>query len=551
MMQRIIRFLFLCACCVQAVSCQGLRTHKFLRDIESYIDNCPDSALAALRGIDTLSLCTARLRAEYSLLSAIAFDKNYIDTTDTKIIEPAVEFFSRVGEKDHLMKAYYYRGLMCDYSNDRDNAIKDYTLSWDLAQTSNENYKFKGQICSALSRVYSYNHNSNQELLFALKAEECFKKAGDDYNVWIMQSIIPFCYGNTNKWDISDSLYNAFLGQDIRDTAVYANAMMNAVKAKVRKTEPEPALACELFEKALSMGAKPSAGNLSVYAYALEQNGNKQAVNSLLPILNHLKKTPKNFGVVNLWEYRIFKNRKEYEAALSSFENSVAAQDSMLIIILGQSLEKAQKDYYAEKASRLIAETKLRNTIFAIVLVIVLTLLVFVIYQAVKRRKEWIKVVGEAECLRNDLALLEEDSAKSGSDLSKLRKEYVHLFKEQFSIMDELCSVYWSPAQRNKHEKTLRVAVNAVKSISEKDNLESTINSHFDGVMTKLRRDLPNLSENTYRMICFFIIGFSGKTIAILMNVGVGTVYTTKNRIKGRIQELDSQYKEHYLELLS
>ena len=529
MMQRIIRFLFLCACCVQAVSCQGLRTHKLLRDIESYIDNCPDSALAALRGIDTLSLCTARLRAEYSLLSAIAFDKNYIDTTDTKIIEPAVEYFSRVGEKDHLMKAYYYRGLMCDYSNDRDNAIKDYTLSWDLAQTSNENYKFKGQICSALSRVYSYNHNSNQELLFALKAEECFKKAGDDYNVWIMQSIIPFCYGNTNKWDISDSLYNAFLGQDIRDTAVYANAMMNAVKAKVRKTEPEPALACELFEKALSMGAKPSAGNLSVYAYALEQNGNKQVVNSLLPILNHLKKTPKNFGVVNLWEYRIFKNRKEYEAALSSFENSVAAQDSMLIIILGQSLEKAQKDYYAEKASRLITETKLRNTIYAIVLIIVITLLVIVACQAVRRRKEWIKVVGEAECLRNDLALLEEDNARSDSN----------------------CSVYWSPAQRNKHERTLRVAINAVKSISEKDNLESTINSHFDGVITKLRSDLPNLSENTYRMICFFIIGFSGKTIAILMNVGVGTVYTTKNRIKGKIQGLDSQYKKLYLELLS
>ena len=159
--------------------------------------------------------------------------------------------------------------------------------------------------------------------------------------------------------------------------------------------------------------------------------------------------------------------------------------------------------------------------------------------------------MGEAECLRNDLALLEEDNARSDSNLSKLRKEYVILFKEQFSIVDELCSVYWSPAQRNKHERTLRVAINAVKSISEKDNLESTINSHFDGVITKLRSDLPNLSENTYRMICFFIIGFSGKTIAILMNVGVGTVYTTKNRIKGKIQGLDSQYKKLYLELLS
>ena len=82
MMQRIIRFLFLCACCVQAISCQGLRTHKLLRDIESYIDNCPDSALAALRGIDTLSLCTARLRADKIICLPVIIDARFYNTVD-------------------------------------------------------------------------------------------------------------------------------------------------------------------------------------------------------------------------------------------------------------------------------------------------------------------------------------------------------------------------------------------------------------------------------------------------------------------------------------
>ena len=52
-----------------------------LEDIESYIQPRPDSALAAMRSIDTTGLNTGELRAKYSLLYAMALDKNYIDAT--------------------------------------------------------------------------------------------------------------------------------------------------------------------------------------------------------------------------------------------------------------------------------------------------------------------------------------------------------------------------------------------------------------------------------------------------------------------------------------
>ena len=72
------------------VSCSERRTMRDLLDIESYIDARPDSALVAIRQIDTLSLNTKAQKAKFALLHAMALDKNYIDTTDLRVIAPAL-----------------------------------------------------------------------------------------------------------------------------------------------------------------------------------------------------------------------------------------------------------------------------------------------------------------------------------------------------------------------------------------------------------------------------------------------------------------------------
>ncbi len=72
------------------VSCASRQIREHLADIESYIDSRPDSALAAIRQIDTAALRGRAVKAKYALLHAIALDKNYIDTADTRIVQPAV-----------------------------------------------------------------------------------------------------------------------------------------------------------------------------------------------------------------------------------------------------------------------------------------------------------------------------------------------------------------------------------------------------------------------------------------------------------------------------
>ena len=81
--------------------CGRIHTRQQLLDIESYIMERPDSALAVLDTMDRALLVTDRLKAHHALLHAMALDKNYIDVTDDSIASVAVEYFSKKGPEKY------------------------------------------------------------------------------------------------------------------------------------------------------------------------------------------------------------------------------------------------------------------------------------------------------------------------------------------------------------------------------------------------------------------------------------------------------------------
>ena len=98
-MRPIIRLLAFLMIMLGQCSCASRQTAATLNDVETYIQQRPDSALATIRAIDTTTLTTRSLRAHYALLHAMALDKNWIDTTDVNVVMPAVEYYrpARIG----------------------------------------------------------------------------------------------------------------------------------------------------------------------------------------------------------------------------------------------------------------------------------------------------------------------------------------------------------------------------------------------------------------------------------------------------------------------
>ena len=105
------------------VSCDNRQTKSLLQDVETYIQERPDSALRVLRKVDSLTLNTKSLRARYSLLFAMALDKNYIDTTALSILEPTVAYYERLGSPQDKMLSCYYLGRIYANRKDYPNAV--------------------------------------------------------------------------------------------------------------------------------------------------------------------------------------------------------------------------------------------------------------------------------------------------------------------------------------------------------------------------------------------------------------------------------------------
>ena len=79
---------------------------------DSLMETAPDSALCILDSIDPGSLGGREEKARYALLMSMAMDKNYIDTTDFKVLQPAIDYYPEHGTPDERLRTYYYQGVI-------------------------------------------------------------------------------------------------------------------------------------------------------------------------------------------------------------------------------------------------------------------------------------------------------------------------------------------------------------------------------------------------------------------------------------------------------
>ena len=103
-----------------------------LDNVESYINDRPDSALTVLEGVDSVALTTRALRARYSLLRTMALDKCYKDITVPGLLDPAVAWYGGNGAASEKMKTLYYQGRISQDSGDRNSAVVYYARAEEL-----------------------------------------------------------------------------------------------------------------------------------------------------------------------------------------------------------------------------------------------------------------------------------------------------------------------------------------------------------------------------------------------------------------------------------
>lgn len=540
------------------VSCDNRQTKSLLQDVETYIQERPDSALRVLRKVDSLTLNTKSLRARYSLLFAMALDKNYIDTTALSILEPTVAYYERLGSPQDKMLSCYYLGRIYANRKDYPNAVIFYSQA--LRESSEYDYYHRGLIYAASADAYNASFNDEEELRNTILAYECFEKIGDkDLDLSLYK--VAQAYHNNERFDVADSLYSlVYSGKDSTSRlALYA--MEDLVSNDLYQEKQDVERDLELLEYVAEHRGNLSLESYYEYAYLLLLAGKESEAENILSQLSNREANGKTMEI----RYRIAECKGQNEEALALLKSMLSHQNDVVKKKLAQSVFKAQSDYYRLTAEVSEQKSTIANQRSVIILIAGLMMagLLYIVFmkrktalirekdrlaQAVEESEKLLETVRnrakqEKEERDKDIFDLKSRNERERDKIKELRDMYVSLYQKRFYEIGKYYDAASSHRLESIKEKAYHDVISSTQALFEEiasgsegqKKFEARINADLDDIVSKIRSDFPKLKDDDIRFICYLIVGFDTSTISFLMDITKENVRVKKHRLREKL----------------
>ena len=198
-----------------------------LAEVETIIEENPDSARALWYEIPFSLLQEGRERALYNLLLTMADYKLYKPFTDDSLIRYSVDYYEKSKNTDRLSSAYYYLGVInYDELKNIDEAVKYLKKAEELSQNGNE--LLRNKIFELLHSINYNANNINLSLQYADLFLDSSKKLGNPELISRAYEHLSNDYIAINNEDlaakyIKQSLNFADQCTDLRKSYLYGN----------------------------------------------------------------------------------------------------------------------------------------------------------------------------------------------------------------------------------------------------------------------------------------------------------------------------------------
>ena len=549
-------------------SCGSRGFVETLDEVESVIYERPDSALQRLRTLDPAQFGTKSQRARYSLLHAMALDKNYIDTTDVSVVMPAVEYYRKHGTADQKMKAWYYLGRI-QYNADNLNAAAVSFAKAERVADGACDVQAKGLLYMAFSDIYNKTRNRTKEEEYVRKGINAFETIGDEKHGNLSSGRLAIIKFSAQEWHAADSLFKVGIDLAKEDTVAMSVFLSNYARMKVLQPEHDPYGAIELLKSLSQSYKRPlSLRDYGVWAYAASLTGDEQTCEIIEKQLKKLAEPQK--ATIHNWLYRIEKQRGNYEMALNHYIEANANNSRLVDSLLSDSVGQTLQNYYSSEVDNSKKETHIiKLKLLLVLLGCCLFFLVSLMYLKNKKKKrereveQAIRIGAESnkllrkinEDLQGQLNLLKSNSEELESALEDLRKTFVSTYKDKFTAIGELCSAYMDLDNRvDKKDYIIRRVEHLISYISDDEKqharFEQQINKDLNNIVKHLKADLGVIDKKESRFICYCIVGFEPEMIGSILGLSLSNVYTKKSRLREKIRNLESPYKDEYLRMI-
>lgn len=146
---------------------------------ENLMDAKPDSALVVLENIPASSVKGKEAAARYALLKSIALDKNYIDTTNFDVLQPAIDYYIKNGKPDEKLRTFYYQGRIYQNKGDDDSAMRSFMNGCDLRHGVTDSLLLAHTLV-AQGTLYFKQYKINDFVHYNMEAARLYEAIGKD-----------------------------------------------------------------------------------------------------------------------------------------------------------------------------------------------------------------------------------------------------------------------------------------------------------------------------------------------------------------------------------
>lgn len=523
------------------------RVAATLDDVESYINERPDSALAVLEKVDSTALSTRAIRARCSLLHVMALDKCYKDITAPGLLDEASEWYEHHGTADEKMKVLYYQGRIaqdCKYQN---SAAVYYMRAEEYSEDVVDKHAL-GVLYMAEATIFNTVHNIEKEKEFTEKGLSVFRSIDDP-----MQDIalgqLAISYFSLRNWERADSLFRKGIASSSSNPYAQSVFLSNYARMKVLQPEPEPDVALALLDrKQKDLGQKFSLQDAGAYAYALTLLGRAKEAEGILNQLEKLAATSPM--TVEKWLSRCAFASGDYEQAYISLNRTHLSEESVIQETLSDSVLEAISAYNNMAAGQKRMQYRINMAVLTIILLFLLLLLTLSLLRKNKIESERSRILDLYSTLEREAADQENNCLELQRQLNNVReiarKERVLRFRQAGRLrssiwrLDHLGMPTWFT--KDQSILSIKEELSYVYDIDDSaDKLVRRLDRELDGIIIPLLERLNLMDKPKEQLfLCCCLLEIPTDIIASKLGITPNNVRVKKYRLKDQIAKLNN-----------
>lgn len=562
--------------------CTESETSRSLDRAEAVMEEHPDSALDILGAIPSADVNSSADRALHALLLTQAQIKNGHIVDNDSLINIAVRHYSDRDDSPRLMKSLFYKAQVEYNRGDMAAAIVPAIRARELATEFNDSY-WRAKAAELMADIYSVTHYKSEAVKYTEEAAEHYKKAGKARNHLFALCDLAVVRSNDGVDDnkniaLLDSVRRIAINEPADTTLiVYADRTLFGMYVDSGRNDE----AHRILEEMLSLKSHyfPDSEQYSYMSRLATNDGNDEEALQIIKTANDEATNTSQKVHVYVF-YRDYHKSKGMSREAEAYTDSILTLQNMEVAaVLKQSVVSAQRDFFTARAEKEADKARLSAmTASALGILLAAVCIGFLLYYREKMRRKKAEIetmMLEAQSLSAQLDEKDESLQSAINELNKTRNDLKELsitvsdkdsllktqtlltnsiLEKRFQTLNALSKDYLTLTNQSSPRTGIvsdfKKELDIMANPESQAELERIVNNKHQGIITRLRNQLPKIKDQDIFFLTLIAAGVSRNAICLITKNKQANYYNKCSRLRRKIENSDSTDKQEFLDTI-